>query len=603
MNLVALANHLWQSTIFATIAWLLTQVLQENSARVRYSIWMLASLKFLLPLSLLITLGSHFSRPAKRYIAAPNVPVIEFIGLPFGERTLQLDRQLTSAARSAATRTPNQPAIEVLLAIWLVGFGAVGGSWLIRVRRVWEILSRARRLDDGREIESLERVRSLRGFARRIRCASTESVIEPGIHGILHPILVLPSKVAEQLESRQLDAIVDHELCHIRSYDNLLALIHMGVEAVFWFHPLVWWIGTRLVDERERACDEQVLENGGDPKVYASAILKVCEFYIASPLGCVAGVSGGNLKKRIEEIMNHRIVRKLSGGKKLLLVAAGVAALTVPIAFGVLNPPSIQAQSPGEPPRFDVASVKPNRSGGGSYVARTPGSLTATNSEFSSLLEMAYQTRLIDLSRVPAGLRSERFDIVAKASGKISGDQYWEMLQILLEDRFKVVYHRETKDAQVYALIVDQKALAKKGVDLGPKLSRSKDPDCPVNPDGANFCGVNPRPGMMIGQRVSMARISREMSAFAGRPVQDETGLTGSFDFQLTWTLGPMSKEDGDKFSAEAARLGAAGQPASDPSGSSFFSAVQEQLGLKLESKQGRIETIVIDHAEKPSEN
>jgi len=101
---------------------------------------------------------------------------------------------------------------------------------------------------------------------------------------------------------------------------------------------------------------------------------------------------------------------------------------------------------------------------------------------------------------------------------------------------------------------------------------------------------------MMNGQRVPMARIARELSPFAGRPVQDETGLSGAFDFQLTWTPDPGEpRADGDKVKA-------AGIPV-DPAGPSFFSAIQEQLGLKLESKKGQVEILVIDHAERPSEN
>jgi uncharacterized protein (TIGR03435 family) len=111
-----------------------------------------------------------------------------------------------------------------------------------------------------------------------------------------------------------------------------------------------------------------------------------------------------------------------------------------------------------------VASVKPNKDGRGGSLVRTPGGLTAINAEFSLLVQMAFETRLLDLSQVPDSLRSERFDIVANAAGKISGDEYWEMLKTLLEDRFKLKYHREAKDAQVYFL-----TLAKKGVDLDPR--------------------------------------------------------------------------------------------------------------------------------------
>jgi uncharacterized protein (TIGR03435 family) len=240
-------------------------------------------------------------------------------------------------------------------------------------------------------------------------------------------------------------------------------------------------------------------------------------------------------------------------------------------------------------PSFEVASIKSTSSGEASRMVRTPGGLTATDADFQWLLELAFQTRLIDWSRVPDSLRTEQFDVIAKTAGKISGDQYWEMLQTLLEERFKLKFHREIKDAQVYAL-----TLSKNG--LGPKLTRSPDVDCPVNPDDVNFCGVSPRSGMMIAQRVSMARIARELSPFAGRPVQDETGLTGSFDFQLTWTPDPgESKSDVDKLDK--------GDLTIDPSGRSFFSAIQAELGLKLESKKGQVEMLVIDHAEQPSEN
>jgi uncharacterized protein (TIGR03435 family) len=238
---------------------------------------------------------------------------------------------------------------------------------------------------------------------------------------------------------------------------------------------------------------------------------------------------------------------------------------------------------------FELASVRPGQDVRGGSIARTPGGLIARNAAFSTLIEMAFQTKRLDLSALPDSLRSQPFDIVAKASGKISGDQYWAMLQALLEDRFHLKYHRETKDAQIYALIFA------KGKNLGPKIQRSVHPDCPVNPRVADFCGVQPRPGLMIGQRVSMARIARELSPFAGRPVQDQTTLTGSFDFRLTWTPDQFRSDDGKVAYLNGAPI--------DTAGPSFFTAIQEQLGLKLESQKGQVEILVIDHAESPSEN
>ena len=108
----------------------------------------------------------------------------------------------------------------------------------------------------------------------------------------------------------------------------------MLVETVFWFHPLVWWLGSRLEQERERACDEDVLKLYGRPQLYAESILKVCEFCLETPLDCVSGVTGADLKRRIVQIMTTPAVTQLTFGKKLLLLAVGVVALAMPVLMG-----------------------------------------------------------------------------------------------------------------------------------------------------------------------------------------------------------------------------------------------------------------------------
>lgn len=115
---------------------------------------------------------------------------------------------------------------------------------------------------------------------------------EPGVFGVRRPVLLLPAGITDRLTPPQLKAIVAHELCHMRRRDNLGTAIHMGVEALFWFHPLVWWLGARLMEEREHACDEEVLLTGSEPQAYAEGILKICELYLESPLPCVPGVTG-----------------------------------------------------------------------------------------------------------------------------------------------------------------------------------------------------------------------------------------------------------------------------------------------------------------------
>ena len=131
---------------------------------------------------------------------------------------------------------------------------------------------------------------------------SAPGLVEPGVFGVFRPILLLPEGIGARLNEPQLEAILAHELCHVRRRDNLTATIHMAVQAVFWFHPLVWWLGARLVDERERACDEEVLRLGNRPQVYAAGILNICKLYVESPLACVSGVTGADLKNESRQL-------------------------------------------------------------------------------------------------------------------------------------------------------------------------------------------------------------------------------------------------------------------------------------------------------------
>ncbi len=119
----------------------------------------------------------------------------------------------------------------------------------------------------------------------------------------------------------------------------------MVVEAIFWFYPLVWWLETRLIAERERACDEAVVAAGCDPNAYAESILKVCKFYIHSPLACAAGVSGADLKQRVERIMENQSIAYVGLIKKAVLAGSVMTVLAVPMILGLLTAPAAIAQS------------------------------------------------------------------------------------------------------------------------------------------------------------------------------------------------------------------------------------------------------------------
>ena len=308
-----MTNHLWQSTWFAILAGLATLAFRKNRAQVRYWLWFSASVKFLIPLALLMSLGSRFEwTPAAHRITAPEVSLaIEQVTEPFPETV-----SFAPQTQKARDWTP-----LAIFAAWACGFLAIA---MIRFRG-WLRIRAAVRASVPLEIPSSVAVRASPGL------------LEPGVVGFLRPILLVPEGIAERLTSRQLEAVLAHELCHVRRRDNLTSAIHMLVEAIFWFHPFVWWIGARLVEERERACDEGVLSLGNEPQVYAEAILNVCKLYVESPLACVAGVTGADLKRRIETIMNNPLVLRLNFAKKAALAVAAITALAAPIMFGMIN--------------------------------------------------------------------------------------------------------------------------------------------------------------------------------------------------------------------------------------------------------------------------
>jgi uncharacterized protein (TIGR03435 family) len=286
-------------------------------------------------------------------------------------------------------------------------------------------------------------------------------------------------------------------------------------------------------------------------------------------------------------------------GKKRLLTAAGIAAVAGPIVFGVLNAPAIRAQSAlASRPKFEVASIRSGCTRGGDS---SPGRLTLNCISVKGLISRAYDLYasgplvLHIFSPVEGGpdwINSEQYDINAKAEGNANSDlMNGPMLQTLLEDRFKLKIHRETREVPGFALT---------GAKGGPKLEPFVEGTCvpyvtdSTLPPGKHFCdrawltGASSVTMNFVG--ASMTTLAQDLSYRVGRPVVDRTGVAGLHDFRLdfapdesTPTLHPIAN--------------------SDASGTSIFTALQEQLRLRLESAKGVGEFLVIDHIERPTEN
>jgi beta-lactamase regulating signal transducer with metallopeptidase domain/ankyrin repeat protein len=331
----ALGNHLWQSTLFAVVIGMLALLLRRNSARLRHLLWLGASLKFLLPFALLAVLGAQLAaRPDAQLQPTAMPPVLATAGefaAPMAPVADHWQVTLPSLGDTSQNMLLRYDSLYLVLAVaWLLGALFIAGRWLVRWRAIRRTL-RAATTTTAVEFPVPVRV--------------TTEAIEPGIVGILRPVLLLPAGIEAHLTPAQLRAVLAHELCHLRRRDNLTATLHMLVETLFWFHPLVWWLGARLIDERERACDEQVVREGHAPQSYAEAILRVCEHYLTSRLPCVPGVSGSDLRRRVQGIVANPFIAAIGRPKKLLLAMIASMAVVAPIAAGVVSWRSIEGRT------------------------------------------------------------------------------------------------------------------------------------------------------------------------------------------------------------------------------------------------------------------
>jgi uncharacterized protein (TIGR03435 family) len=578
-DLSPLWNHLWQSTLFAAVVWLLTVVLRRNRAGVRYWLWLAGSAKFLIPFSLLVSLGGQLRwRPGLAATRSQIAATVTEAGKSF---FVTADLSPLMPASIQGNRLP-----AILLAVWFCGILLGIFFWFRLLQQIRTTMAAATPLDLSLPIPVL----------------SSTARLEPGVFGILKPVLILPAGIAERLTTAQLEAVLTHELCHVRRNDNLTATVHMVVETIFWFHPVVWWIRRQLIAERERACDEQVVQSVDDRQAYAEGILNVCKLYLELRLECFSGITGGDLKQRVQRIMSQTAVCGLGRTKKGLLVAFGAIAMVGPVMVGLVSAPGSRAQTSASTPtaqpnatqagrpKFEVASVKLSTERGALFVRPMPGGRLVATAPVKLLVMYAYAFQRSQIDGGPDWINDDRYEIEAKAGGNADRGQLMAMLQNLLEDRFQMKVHRESRETPVYGLVLGKN---------GPKLSVPKEATCPAanTPVPPNQSGAPPIPCgqmrilpsaagvQMEGDRVPLTELVRVLAVAVDRPVIDKTNLPGLFDIRLHFMAEPP------------------GAPPSDAQEPNVFNALQDQLGLKLDSTKGPVEFLVIDHVVRPSAN
>jgi uncharacterized protein (TIGR03435 family) len=264
----------------------------------------------------------------------------------------------------------------------------------------------------------------------------------------------------------------------------------------------------------------------------------------------------------------------------------------------------VQTQSATAPgPAFEVASIKPNKSGerAGGMRLLPGGRFEVVNMPLAQLIRTAYQLEDFQLSGGPGWLNSDHYDIVARAQDNPSPPQTMVMVRTLLEERFKLVTHRVTRDLPVYALVI-----ARNDGALGPRFRKAVIEECPPRagavgsaagavpdfrnpPCGLVLFGPGPSGRGATGRTIPIAEFVKRLAPIVSRPIIDRTKLDGRFDLDLDFTpdLPPPADSIGNQPSADI--------------GPSIFTALQEQLGLRLESTRGAVEVLVVDSVEKPT--
>jgi bla regulator protein blaR1 len=543
-----------------------------------------------------------------------SVPVIESPASAFGNAGSAIAvRQESGVATSAQTAfAPAVSTAGVLRAIWV--FGAV--VFLAPVVTAFIRIRRFRRTGlPWREVRPLvRRLATQAGIERPVDVLLHEDMPSPVTAGWFRPTIMLPVDARTWTDGDCRNALV-HELEHVRRADWLFQVIGRVACGLYWFHPLVWIAWRRMALDAERACDDAVLQCG-DGASYAAQLVNLAARQSSAHAQSALGMAHrGDLSFRVSAILNSRQRRGRAGIMPVAAIAAtavlvllcisplrAVAPARSPMPAGMLQAPTPAVA--GGAPAFDVISIKRNNDPNGPAMFALPvgGRLRLVNQTTRMLINSSYRIQDYQIIGGPDWLRTERYDVdaIVEARPLPPLPEFLARIRTLLADRFRLVMHAETRELPIYRLV-----RARADGRLGPKIrpTTCKPPD-PTNPNSAANTGVGG--GGTCGNRVgrfSMTIGGNTMAGFAnqlgrlaviGRPVVNATNLTDTFDWELTWT-DPLTVNDEALAGPDRAALA--------PEAVSIFTALEEQLGLKLESARGPVEVLVIDSVEHPREN
>jgi uncharacterized protein (TIGR03435 family) len=584
---ITLLHFLWQGVLIAAVyAAVRRGIARSASANIRYMLACVA----LVAMAAAPVLTWNLLRPP-----SPGSVAATFTA-PVSAATAAV-RNAPAPFSGGADFAKPSPFLPCVVTVWFAGAMAFWlrllGGWVLAER----LRSRLVRPAPPEWQQALDRLKNSIRVFRPVRLLVSGLVEAPAVVGWLRPALLVPVGALAGLPRGQVEALLLHELAHIRRHDYLVNALQSIVEALLFYHPAVWWISGHIRTERELCCDDMAVAVTGDPVTYARAL---AELESASPVHfkTAMAASGG--------LLAHRIARLLGQYRPAPHPLAGpgisaAALLPAIAAFAVFGQPSAR-------PQFAVASIKPSSARTLMTVRPMPGRLLA-DASVRLLLQNAYTVQPFQIAGGPEWMAADRYQIEAKAGGNASRAQMFLMLQSLLHDRFQLKLHRETRELPIYALVP-----ARNGLKLTPPKEGNcvePAPDAPSDWAGGRMappgegrlplaiCGrvsviLQSGGARMQGGKILMVELVRELSLVLGRTVIDKTGFTRLLDVGLDF----QPDETTPAMPPPPPNAGASSDVGSPP----LVDAIQ-RLGLRLEAARGPVEVIVVDHVERPSAN
>ncbi len=518
-----------------------------------------------------------------------------------------------SIVAAAWSRLDVDALLPIVLALWLGGvtfllIRLAGGWW--RVRRLHrDALAKA----TSRWQSVGERIGSRLGLRRFVHVVDSALVDTPIVVGWLRPVILLPIAALAQLTPAQVDAILAHELAHIRRHDFVVNLLQTFAETLLFYHPAVWWASSRIRIEREHCCDEVAVDVCGDAIGYAAALAEL-ETQRTEHSAFALAATGGSLLDRVRRVLGARASETPRIGNAtmiaalvlIFIVAAG--ALQLMFARQTHGSPAAAARRHLE----DLVARTNERVGNSDQsqpvawkmVFNHPtGEMAFKGFTGRELVRFAYQLPGSGIVGGPAWIDTETFDLSTTLDSAPAAEEMPGVVRELLERRFNLSAHEETRDFPVYALVI-----ARPDGALGSHLQPSTS-DCfdqqewiaagrpRIQPNQIrSFCGVwgNGLDGVSA-EKVTMAELAEYLSRpgpILNRLVVDRTGLDGTFDVKLDVFMPAVATM------GQHPRLTAALEPLGIRS---LPTALREQLGLELEDATAPSNVLVIDRAERPT--